>query len=78
MKNSCLFILYEQGGIIYFGKSPDKETFMKKEYEKKDRITSSSAPEEYRYLTPCSAQDMTGLIPSGPVGEKEMEDYEEL
>ena len=51
---------------------------MKKEYEKKDRITSSAAPEEYRYLTPCSAQDMTGLIPSGPVGEKEMEDYEEL
>ncbi len=45
---------------------------------KKEHITSSAAPEEYRYLTPCSAQEMTGLIPAGPVGEEEMEDYEEL
>lgn len=51
---------------------------MKKEYEKKDHIKSFAAPEEYRYLTPCSAQEMTGLIPSGPVTEEEMEDYEEL
>lgn len=54
-----------------------QETFMK-EYEKKDHMKSSVTPEGYRYLTPCSAQDMTGLIPSGPVGEEEMEDYEEL
>ena len=45
---------------------------------KKEHIISSAAPEEYRYLTPCSAQEMTGLIPAGPVGEEEMEDYEEL
>ena len=45
---------------------------------KKEHITSSAAPEEYRYLTPCSAQEMTGLIPAGPMGEEEMEDYEEL
>lgn len=34
--------------------------------------------QEYRYMKPCSAQDCTGLIPAGPVNEKEMEDYEEL
>lgn len=48
---------------------------MKKEYEEKEHVQSSMIPEG---LTPCSAQDMTGLIPSGPVGEEEMEDYEEL
>ncbi|MBS6395793.1 MAG: hypothetical protein KH452_01395 [Clostridiales bacterium] len=35
-------------------------------------------PDEYRYLKPCSAQDCTGLIPAGPVDERELEDYEEL
>lgn len=45
---------------------------------KHEKTTSLNAPEGYRYLTPCSAQDMTGLIPAGPVGEEEMEDYEEL
>lgn len=34
--------------------------------------------QEYRYVKPCSFQDCTGLIPAGPVNEKEMEDYEEL
>lgn len=34
--------------------------------------------EEYRYVKPCSAQDCTGLITSGPADEEELEDYEEL
>lgn len=46
--------------------------------KKEERTTSSSSQEKYRYLKPCSAQDMTGLIPSGPVGEEEMAAYEEL
>ena len=33
---------------------------------------------EYDYLKPASTQDCTGLIPSGPVDEEEMEQYEEL
>lgn len=45
---------------------------------KKESAKASAAPEEHHYLTPCSAQDMTGLIPAGPVGEEEMENYEEL
>lgn len=45
---------------------------------KKDETKSSMAPEGYHDLEPCSAQDMTGLIPAGPVGEEELEDYEEL
>lgn len=49
-----------------------------KEKEKTDQIKSSAASEGYRYLSPCSAQDMTGLIPSGPVGEDELENYEAL
>lgn len=49
-----------------------------KKTDENDKIKSSVTPEGYRYLTPCSAQDMTGLIPAGPVGEDELEDYEEL
>ena len=33
---------------------------------------------EYDYLKPASTQDCTGLIPSGPVDEQEMNQYEEL
>lgn len=29
-------------------------------------------------LATCSVQDCTGLIPSGPISEEELEDYEEL
>lgn len=32
---------------------------------------------EHNFST-CSVQDCTGLIPSGPVEEEELEDYEEL
>lgn len=49
-----------------------------KKTEKKDQATASVTPEGCHYLTPCSAQDMTGLIPAGPVEEEEMEHYEEL
>ncbi len=45
---------------------------------KKETIKSSLIPEGYDDLTPCSAQDMTGLIPAGPSGEEELENYEEL
>lgn len=51
---------------------------MKKEQLKKESAKASTTPEDCRYLPPCSAQDMTGLIPAGPVGEEEMENYEEL
>lgn len=33
---------------------------------------------EYDYLKASSAQDCTGLIPSLPIDEGEMENYEEL
>ena len=49
-----------------------------KKSEKKDQATASVTPEGYRYLRPCSTQDMTGLIPAGPVEEEELEHYEEL
>lgn len=49
-----------------------------KKTEKKEQASAFAAPEGYRCLTPCSAQDMTGLIPAGPVGEEELENYEEL
>lgn len=49
-----------------------------KKTERKEQASASVAPEGYRCLTPCSAQDMTGLIPAGPVGEEELENYEEL
>ncbi|MFG6330699.1 MAG: hypothetical protein K1W28_02525 [Lachnospiraceae bacterium] len=44
----------------------------------KESAKASVTPKEYGRLPLCSAQDMTGLIPAGPVGEEEMEDYEEL
>lgn len=34
--------------------------------------------QEYRYIKPCSFQDCTGLIPSGPADEAEIGHYEEL
>jgi len=34
--------------------------------------------DDFSYVKPCSAQDCTGLIPSGPVNEHELENYEEL
>jgi len=45
---------------------------------KKENATAAEAREEFRYTKPCSAQDCTGLIPSGPVDEAEIENYEEL
>lgn len=45
--------------------------------EQKTHLTSA-APENFRYVKPCSAQDCTGLIPAGPVDEHELENYEEL
>lgn len=45
---------------------------------KDEKTKSSVTPEGCHSLNPCSAQDMTGLIPAGPVGEDELEDYEEL
>ena len=45
---------------------------------KKENMRSSAASEGCRNLSPCSAQDMTGLIPAGPIGEEELEHYEEL
>lgn len=39
---------------------------------------TSAAPENFRYIKPCSAQDCTGVIPAGPVDENELENYEEL
>ena len=39
---------------------------------KKESAKASAASEEYNYLNPCSAQDMTGLIPAGPVGDEEL------
>lgn len=35
-------------------------------------------PDDYEYLNVSSATDCTGLIPAGPVGEAELESYEEL
>lgn len=46
--------------------------------EKDEKIKSSLASDGCRNLSPCSAQDMTGLIPAGPAGEEELENYEEL
>ncbi len=40
--------------------------------------TPINALPEYDYLKPASTQDCTGLIPAGPVDEKEMDQYEEL
>lgn len=34
--------------------------------------------DDYEYMKACSAQDCTGLIPSAPVDESELENYEEL
>lgn len=34
--------------------------------------------DDYDYMKACSAQDCTGLIPSAPVDETELENYEEL
>ena len=45
---------------------------------KEKNLKFSASSEEYRYLKPCSTQDMTGLIPAGPVDEHEMEHYEAL
>ena len=45
---------------------------------KKESAKASAASEEYNYLNPCSAQDMTGLIPAGTVGDEELENYEKL
>ncbi len=45
---------------------------MPKTYQQHDNIP------EYDYLKPASTQDCTGLIPAGPVDEKEMDQYEEL
>lgn len=44
----------------------------------REKIKSSEASEHFHNLSPCSAQDMTGLIPSGPAGEDELENYEQL
>lgn len=44
----------------------------------REKIKSFESSERYHSLSPCSAQDMTGLIPSGPVGEEELENYEQL
>ena len=46
---------------------------MKPEKSHKDNIDS------YDYLSnAASKQEMTGLIPSGPVSEEELESYEDL
>jgi len=45
---------------------------------KKEQTANLQASEEYKYIKPCSAQDCTGLIPSAPENESELENYEEL
>ncbi len=45
---------------------------------KKDKTANLQDSEEYKYIKPCSAQDCTGLIPSAPENETELENYEEL
>ncbi len=34
--------------------------------------------ETFHYVRPCSTQDLTGLIPAGPIDDGELENYEEL
>lgn len=43
--------------------------------KKKNTVTSAN---DYEYLKTSSAQDCTGLIPSGIQSEEELENYEEL
>ena len=46
-----------------------------------DRITKTNEEiiDSYDYLSnSASAQDCTGLIPSGPISKSELESYEEL
>ena len=45
---------------------------------KPDEKKNPDCSETFRYVKPSSAQDCTGLIPAGPVTEKELEEYEEL
>lgn len=45
---------------------------------KPDDNKNENLSESFRYTRPCSTQDCTGLIPSGPATEDELEDYEEL
>lgn len=44
----------------------------------KNAKNTSTVPMEYDYLKASSAQDCTGLIPSGVQNDAEVENYEEL
>lgn len=47
--------------------------------KKKKEKTNEEIIDSYDYLSnAASTQDMTGLIPSNPLGDEEIESYEEL
>lgn len=43
-----------------------------------NKKNKKDSPDDYDYLKPVSAQDCTGLIPSAPKNQAELENYEEL